>query len=234
MKKQTAENGQGLVEYALIFVGVSLIVILILSIMGTSISQVYCQVVQGLGGIECGCSFAFNDDGDLGDWDGSTPDSFAIENNKACITGNGKQALSFFNDCSADLGSEDFAINLDTVTVDRVVDNNSNTGMDVWFRAQDDKNGYHFTYNSKGNFVRFWKRVDGKWIRLAHTKVPSEWAAQTMDFAIKVEGDSFSAYKDGQEILQATDSAYQEGQVGLRNKPGSKSCVGSMTVSGAP
>lgn len=234
MRKKTSENGQGLVEYALIFVGVSLVIILILSLMGTSVGQVYCQAVQGLGGAGCGCSFTFNDGDDLGDWTGSSPESFGIEQNKACITGNGNQALTFLNSCSSDLGSDDFVVSLEAVTVDRVVDNNKNTGLDVWFRAQDDQNGYHFTYNSKGNFVRFWKRVDGKWIRLAHAKVSSDWANQENDFQIRVAGDSFTAYRNGQEILQAADGAYQEGKVGLRNKPSSKSCVGSLSVGSIP
>jgi len=233
MNNKASESGQGLVEYALIFVGVSLIIILILSLMGTSVSQVYCQAVQGLGGAGCGCSFAFNDGDGLNDWDGSNLESFGIEGNSACISGDGNKALSFFNSCSTEIGSNDFTINLEDVTVEKIA-GNKNTGVDVWFRAQDTKNGYHFTYNSKGNFVRIWKRVDGKWIRLAHSKVSSDWGNQANDFQIEVKGDTFTAFRNGEEILQATDSAFEEGKVGLRNKPSSKSCIGSMSVSSIP
>ena len=44
-----AERGQGLVEYALILVLVATVVIVGLSLVGTSVQDVYCQVVVGLG-----------------------------------------------------------------------------------------------------------------------------------------------------------------------------------------
>jgi pilus assembly protein Flp/PilA len=47
------DKGQGLVEYALIMVLVSVVVIVVLSLLGPSISNVYCQVLAGLGD---GCS----------------------------------------------------------------------------------------------------------------------------------------------------------------------------------
>jgi Flp pilus assembly pilin Flp len=47
--KSTAERGQGLVEYALILVLVATVVIVGLSLVGTSVQDVYCQVVAGLG-----------------------------------------------------------------------------------------------------------------------------------------------------------------------------------------
>ncbi len=46
------EKGQGLVEYALILVLVAVVVIVVLSVMGPSISNVYADVLAGLGGGE--------------------------------------------------------------------------------------------------------------------------------------------------------------------------------------
>ena len=46
---QLHEKGQGLVEYALIMVLVSLVVIVVMSLLGPSISNVYCQVLSDLG-----------------------------------------------------------------------------------------------------------------------------------------------------------------------------------------
>jgi hypothetical protein len=62
-------------------------------------------------------------------------------------------------------------INLQGATVEKNVENgkNKNTGFDILFRMQDEKNGYRFTYNSKINVFRFWKQVNGNWIRVAST-----------------------------------------------------------------
>ena len=44
------ENGQGLVEYALVLVLVAIVVIAILTLLGPQIGDVFSQVVNGLGG----------------------------------------------------------------------------------------------------------------------------------------------------------------------------------------
>lgn len=44
------EKGQGLVEYALILVLVSIVVIVIMGLMGTQISEIFSQVTSTLGG----------------------------------------------------------------------------------------------------------------------------------------------------------------------------------------
>jgi len=44
------EKGQGLVEYALILVLVSIVVIVIMGLMGTQISGIFSQVTSTLGG----------------------------------------------------------------------------------------------------------------------------------------------------------------------------------------
>ncbi len=43
------ENGQGLVEYALVLVLVAIVVIAILTLLGPQIGDVFSQVVNGLG-----------------------------------------------------------------------------------------------------------------------------------------------------------------------------------------
>ncbi|WP_347246401.1 Flp family type IVb pilin [Thermogutta sp.] len=43
------EEGQGLVEYALILVLVAIVVISILTILGTQVSRVFSQIASGLG-----------------------------------------------------------------------------------------------------------------------------------------------------------------------------------------
>jgi len=43
------ENGQGLVEYALVLVLVAIVVIAILTLLGPQIGNVFSQVINGLG-----------------------------------------------------------------------------------------------------------------------------------------------------------------------------------------
>jgi len=44
------EEGQGLVEYALILVLIAIVVIVILGILGTQVSTVFSRITSGLGG----------------------------------------------------------------------------------------------------------------------------------------------------------------------------------------
>ena len=44
------EEGQGLVEYALILVLVAIVVIVILGLLGTQVSTIFSQITSGLGG----------------------------------------------------------------------------------------------------------------------------------------------------------------------------------------
>ncbi|HOT91972.1 MAG TPA: Flp family type IVb pilin [Anaerolineae bacterium] len=44
------EEGQGLVEYALILVLIAIVVIVVLSLLGSQISTIFSQITSGLGG----------------------------------------------------------------------------------------------------------------------------------------------------------------------------------------
>ena len=235
MKIQRYKAGQGLTEYALILAGVAVVVVLSLNLMGISVQGVYCRAANGLGAKACNdlndCSFSFDAATDLDAWEGEQTDQLSIETGKACISGNGKDAASYLNSaCTKKLGANDYSISMNEITVDRTVENNKNTGFDTWFRAQDDENGYLFIYNSKVNYVRFWKIVDGRWIKLAQKKVPSSWQDEELNFRVDVQGDQFKAYRDDELLIEASDSAYTDGAVGIRNKPSSKSCVGDIEV----
>lgn len=48
--RRQADDGQGLVEYALLLVLVAVIVIAILTILGSTVAEVFCQVTAGLNG----------------------------------------------------------------------------------------------------------------------------------------------------------------------------------------
>ena len=226
-----SEAGQGLVEYVLVLALIGLVVSLSLSVTGTSVREIFCDIGSGLGGQGCGCTSAFDDPAELDDWGGSGKEDYlTIEGGKACNSG---PKASFLNSCSKDFGSSDFTADISGVSIDHI--GNGNRGFDFLFRSQDEDNGYHFTYNSKSHLIRFWKRVNGKWILMSSKKAPSQWSQQPeLNFQVKVEGDTFTAYKDGEAILQASDDAYTEGEYGIRNKPGSKTCFDDISVQQLP
>jgi hypothetical protein len=225
------DSGQGMVEYGLILVGVVIIVIGALAATGSSVGQVYCTVLSGLGAEGCGdCSYAFNDISEFSKWEGKDLDNVvSVENNKACFTGDGSHPRTFLNPCAKKFGGSDYMINVNDVTVDRSTGSRA-VGFDVQFRSEDENNGYQFTYNTKGDFVRFWKVVEGKRILLKSQSVPKAWGEQENDFQIQVEGDTFTAYRDGAPLIQVADRTFTEGSAGIRNKPSAKTCIGDMTI----
>jgi len=50
VKKPVREQGQGLVEYAMILVLIAVVIILILTALGSSVTLIYAQIVGGLNG----------------------------------------------------------------------------------------------------------------------------------------------------------------------------------------
>jgi hypothetical protein len=229
---RTMEYGQGLVEYALILVGVVFAVILALTLTGETLKSTYCRVAEGLGGGGCGCVFGFDDADSLEQWSGNNEDDyFAIENGQACMTGNGKARI-FLNNCPTAYSSNDIVITATYMTFSSA--GNGNAGVDILFRALDDENHYKFIYNASGDYVRFWKVVYGKWIQLGSAKVPKAWKNEVLNFRIEVRGDNFKAYRDDQFLLEVNDAMFTEGQVGLRNKPGSKTCLDELSVAPLP
>ncbi|NQU63315.1 MAG: hypothetical protein HQ517_03380 [SAR324 cluster bacterium] len=226
-----SEAGQGLVEYVLITALIGLALFLSLRVTGTTVRELYCDIGSGLGGQGCGCTSAFDDPAEIDDWGGSNKEGFlTIEDGKICNSG---PKSSFLNSCSKDFGSSDMNADISGVSIETI--RGGNSGFDFLFRSQDENNGYHFTYNSQDHLIRFWKRVDGRWILLSSKRSPVEWSQQPeLDFQVKVIGDTFTAYKDGEAVLQASDDAYAEGQYGLRNKPGSKTCFDNISVQQLP
>lgn len=226
-----SEEGQGLVEYILVFSLIVLVVYLSLRLTGTSVGEMYCTVASSFSDRGCECVSTFDDPAELDNWEGSQRDEYlSFEDGKACNSGPNS---SFLNSCSKDFGSSDFTANLNGISINHI--RNGNRGFDFLFRSKDENNGYHFTYNSRSDKIRFWKRVKGKWILLSSKNAPHAWSQQEeINFQVTVKGNTFTAYKDGESILQATDDAYTEGQYGLRNKPGSKTCVGEIIVQQLP
>jgi len=136
------KNGQGLVEYALLLVLLVVGVILIMSLMGVSISDLYCSAANAIGGgtacneqeIYCQDNF----DGDLSGWQASG--NLSLKNGQLCF-GNGLRSM---NKCSMKLDQSDYVISMNDVNLSK------GNGYGVYFRTTVDNNGldgYIFQYD---------------------------------------------------------------------------------------
>jgi hypothetical protein len=81
--------------------------------------------------------------------------------------------------------------------------------------------------------VYFSKWVNGKQIQppLSVTTMPSnfDWT-NPPDFKIDVEGDTFTAYLDGKQVLTAKDSTYKVGGVGATANQGTQLTFENLLV----
>ena len=250
------EKGQGLVEYALILVGVAIVGILALELFGTTLNDVYCSAVGDFmgGGESCiqsqaetpvgedeetptpdeeeqlQCSASFDDLSELADWEASkTGKDLVFTNGKACST-NGN--VAFFNSCTVAMGNSDIVANLNGITIEKK--GKSNSGFDFYFRSQDSDNGYKFIYDAKRSTITFAKLYKGKTIVLESGKAPSSWKTEEVNLQIQVSGNTFTAISNGVGILQTVDDAYSEGKIGFSAQSSSNVCIDEISVQQMP
>ncbi len=125
--------------------------------MGVSIREVYCQVAGALGSQSCAdqkCAYSFDDASDLDSWvGGDVGKSLQVEDGYLC---NSKTKYNFFSGCSEDMDQSDFTVNLSGINVSKTGSNHS--GIDFMFRTDEMGDGYRFAYNTKRNWVTYWKK----------------------------------------------------------------------------
>lgn len=215
-------SGQGLAEYALILALVVLGVILILSLVGFDVQGAYCRVVSSVG-LSQACGAYFSDDfNDLSQWQ-------IVRGNwqtkDGDLLGGPNEGRIFHNLTQGDY----------TITVNGAVLNRGN-GYGIWFRATNVErvNGYTFQYDpgyDGGAFImRKW--VNGNELRpFAVARAPGyNWTGTPRQAQIVAKGNTFTAYVDGKQVLQGSDSTYTQGGVGFRTWNGTTARFGNITV----
>ena len=219
------EIGQGLVEVALIIVLVGVAAMAALSATGTSLQDIYCDVVIGVGGTGGStCSGALFSDSfeNMDNW--YVPwGKFNISNGALF----GEKYSAIF---AKDFTGDDYMLTIDKANLTQ------GNGYGVWFRAQnlDKPEGYIFQYDpgyDGGSFL-FRKWVDGHELApFARVKAPGyDWHGEDHQVQIRAEGDTFTAYVDGDEVLSASDSTYTEGTVGLRTWDNTQATFDDITI----
>ncbi len=230
------EAGQSMVEYALLSGLVSVIVLGMLFLMNSSLSDAFGTVVTELAGT------AAQPTAEITPTPAPTPESVAweewypakgrgwtMEDDQYCVRTGGEHR-SFY-------GAENWTDYLVKVNATLY----KGKGFGIYFRATnvDHLNGYIFQYDqgrwcsgSRGCFI--FRKMEGGRERypFAAASPPSDYQLYdvTREIAIRVEGDTFIAFIDGEEVLRATDSQYANGQVGLRTWGGSEVCFADLRI----
>jgi Flp pilus assembly pilin Flp len=227
------KNGQGLVEYALLLALLVIGLILVLSLSGTSLSDLYCNVASGIGGgkacneqkVYCQDSF----DGDTSGWQ-NVSGAPKMQNGQMCFP----NSMQVLNKCSTKMTQSDYVINLNGITLTQ------GNGYGVYFRStltSSGLNGYAFQYDpGAGNalLIRSW--INGREVISPIARVPINSTIYNVphDFKIVTKGDTFTVYMDGVQVMTAQDGTYPTGGVGLRSWDSTSGCFNNFSIGQAP
>jgi Flp pilus assembly pilin Flp len=232
-------SGQGLVEYGLLLSLLVIGMILVLSLGGVSLSDIYCSVASGIGGggscneqqVYCQDSF----DGDLSTWQ-PINNTMSLNNGQLCF-GSGLQSM---NKCSMKLSKSDYVIKMDAVSLSK------GDGYGAFFRSTINSNGldgYVFQYDPgwksskypNGAFlIRRW--INGREVSnpIAVTPIGENVYNTPHNFEINVSGDTYTVFMDGKKVLSAQDSTYTTGGTGIRSWDSTSACIGDFSVLETP
>ncbi len=180
------------------------------------------QTIRGVG------LFLFDnfDDGDAVGWYPALGDSWRVTDNRYCAGKVTTDHHSFVGDPA-----------WTDYTISTRAELQAGDGFDIFFRASplSPLNGYVFQYDpGYGTGAFLFRKISNNresW-PLAVVRVIGEFGWHNSPHLIEIhaQGPAFTAFIDGQQILQATDDAYPTGQIGLRLRDGSAACFDDITV----
>jgi Flp pilus assembly pilin Flp len=228
------EVGQSLVEYSLLLVLVAVIVLGSIWLVGLEVSRAYGTVNTSIGESEeipTSVPTATPEEGSSSwqEWREAVGSGWRAETTRYCVDQQGEHR-SFY-------GAENW-----TDYVVRVKANlYQGQGYGVFFRAVDTTHlsGYVFQYEPTCTYLGregcfSFRKVVGGTVQypFARSGAPFDyqWYNADRDIELRVEGSSFRAFIDGEEVLMATDQEYTHGQVGLRAWDGSEVCFWEFTI----
>jgi Flp pilus assembly pilin Flp len=228
------EAGQSLVEYALLLVLIAIIVLGSVWLVERWVTRAYGRVTTAVGGSEevsTPVPTATPEEGSSSwqEWREAAGSGWRAETSRYCVEQQGEHR-SFY-------GAENWTDYIIRVKADL----HQGEGYGVFFRAVDVSHvsGYVFQYEPTCRYLgrdgcfSFRKVVGGRVeYPFARSGVPSgyEWYDAARDIEVRVEGGSFRAFIDGEEVLLGTDDEYTHGQVGLRTWDASEVCFWGFTI----
>lgn len=241
MHKNRQENGQSMVEFALLITLIVFATVGVLQIVGVDVAGIFCKVISGFGMYPDSCPSPegylffddFSDDDALDDWDITRGDTWRIEDGELCAgPGGAHDAYATGSE------GEDYTISFDATL-------KSGNGFGTYYRSTDDRVGYTFQfdkgYGRPGAFI-YRKWINGREMSPFQPRVSAEagyeWYGVDRHYDIHVQGNTFTTEIDGVVVATAVDNTtnpipyYENGRVGLRTWGGTEACFDNFTVSG--
>ncbi|MGQ9502783.1 MAG: family 16 glycoside hydrolase [Anaerolineae bacterium] len=227
MIRRSNTVAQAFIEYGLILGLLMATVILSLTAMGVSTRDVYCTIAKSLAGNPVSCAHYFVDDfSNLSAWT-IVNGNWRNENGQLC--GGGREGRIF-----VPLSERNYAINVRMALLQQ------GDGYGIYFRATnfDRVDGYTFQYDPgyyPGAFL-FRKWVRGNELSpFARANAPGyNWHNVSRQIRIEVNGNTFTAYVDGQKVLTGSDSTYTYGGVGFRTWDATQACFDDLSIDPLP
>lgn len=229
MKKLINMNseGQGLLEYVLIVSLIPILLILILNLTGMSVKDLYCEIASNFGSKACTNTYFSDSFENLDQWE-IISGKWETVDGRLCNKGTG----AIFTEIPQ---SDDYQITLSGANITK------GNGYGLMFRSTNFQkdNGYIFQYDpgyGRGEMI-FRERANGREFRpSARYKPPTDyvWHGEPRDIKLIVQGDTFTAYVDDQEVLQTQDISWGEGGIGIRTWNGTQVCFDAISVDPIP
>ena len=225
-----SERGQGLTEYVLILALTLVTAITAMELTGYSVREVYCNVAKSLG-FEGTCAgkriYCQDDFENLDKWV-TNWGTFTNQDGKMCTSRGAKN----YSNCSTQMpNNTDYSVYVSGTELTR------GNGYGVFFRGTEldgRTNGYILQYDPGwgGGAIIMRKWINGRELPpFAVKRLPGyDWYGEAHDIRIDVQGNTFTAYLNGEEILVGQDDTYTEGGIGIRSWDNSQTCIDSITV----
>ena len=232
---QRTSRGQGAAEYALILALLALAVIISMQLTGYSVRDVYCSVARSFGveGGTCATQQVYCED-DFVNLDGWQTNwgTFTNPEGKLCTSGAAKN----YNTCSQSMANmSDYSVSISGAELTQ------GNGYGVFFRGTEldgSTSGYTVQYDPGwgGGAIIMRKWVNGRELEpFATYRMPAyDWYSDSHDLRIDVQGDTFTVYLNGEEVLVGQDDTYSEGGVGLRSWDSTEVCMDNFQVGELP
>jgi Flp pilus assembly pilin Flp len=224
--KAKQQAGQGMVEYALLLLLVAIGTLLGLQLMGISVRDVYCRIASGFSANACSSALCQDDFNNLNGSQGVTG-PWKTSDGQACIQGGG----ILLNKCSMNnMTGNDYTANIDGAAL------GAGDGYGIFFHATDTGsgiNGYAFQYDPglKGFVIRKW--VNGREINpaIVYKSTPSfDWYGKPHTLSVKVVGNTFTGYVDGNVMLVGQDNTFTSGGAGIRTWDSTILCIDKFSI----
>ncbi|MGQ9502679.1 MAG: hypothetical protein ACUVSB_11545 [Anaerolineae bacterium] len=236
-------TGQGVIEYALILALLAAVAVLALSAMGVSLQNVFGEVTSALSGLgtepsptpSCEVFYQSQFDRGINEWyqlkGGLWSGRWRMIAGKMVGDPLAAALLKSVNQA-------DYVVTADSISLEKV--RNTYQGFALIFRAvalQNRLESYMFEFEKKNaadpGLMYFSKWVKGYQVfpPLAQAAVPANFDWKNVkQMRVAVQGDTFTAYINGQEVLRARDATYTQGYVGMAVNYGSRATVSNFSV----